>query len=223
MFNYENIGISWLGHDFFQISGAGIMIYIDPYELKREDLPPADIIITSHEHYDHCDVDAIEILSSKNTVLVGPKICQDKLNNDVPIKKEVKELNPYDEISIDEVKLSAIPAYNVHRFRSPGNPYHPEESGHIGTILDIDGTTIYHAGDTDKIPDMDDLNPDIALIPVSGTYVMDVDEAVEAAKVLDPKVIIPMHLGRGIGKLSFAEEFQRRLPNMRVEILPLEE
>lgn len=223
MFEYENVGITWLGHDFFQIKSGGTIIYIDPYELQREDLPVGDLIITSHEHYDHCDVDAISELSDDHTILIGPKICQDKLQNDVPVKKDVKELNPYDNLTIQNVRLTAIPAYNVHRFRSPGNPYHPEESGHIGTILDIEGTTIYHAGDTDKIPDMDSIHPDIALIPVSGTYVMDVEEAVEAAKVLDPKVIIPMHLGRGIGKLSFAEEFQSRLPGIRVELLPLEE
>ncbi|TFF97602.1 MAG: MBL fold metallo-hydrolase [Promethearchaeota archaeon] len=223
MFEYENVRIRWLGHDFFQIKGAGVVIYMDPYKLKREDLASADLIITSHEHFDHCDFDAINHLSDEKTILIGPKICQDKLQTKILVKKDVKELNPYEELTIGDIQLSAIPAYNIHRFRSPGNPFHPEESGHIGTIIDIDGTTIYHAGDTDKIPDMDDIHPDIALLPVSGTYVMDVEEAVEAAKVLDPKVIIPMHLGRGIGELSFAEEFQNKLPNMRVEILPLEE
>jgi len=223
MYEYKGIKIHWLGHDAFLIKAKGLNIYLDPYKLTKKDLPPADIIITSHEHFDHCSPDDIIKIANKDTVLVGPKICQEVLKNKVPEKKEVRELNPGDEIEVKGIKISAIPAYNTHRFRAPGQPFHPKESGHIGPIIDIDGTRIYHAGDTDKIEEMKGLEPDIALIPVSGTYVMDVPEAVEAAKEINAKVTIPMHVGRGIGELSYAEEFKNKLEELEVVTLELEE
>ncbi|MHA1302855.1 MAG: MBL fold metallo-hydrolase [Candidatus Heimdallarchaeaceae archaeon] len=221
---YEGIKIHWLGHDAFLIKAKGKNIYIDPYKLAKKDLPKADIVITTHEHFDHCNPEDIEKVAVENTVLVGPKITQSTLKG-IEKKSEVKELNPGDELEIEGIKLTAIPAYNFHRFRDPATktPFHPKESGHIGPIINIDGIRIYHAGDTDKIEEMDDLQPDIALIPISGTYVMDVPEAIEAAKAIKAKVTIPMHVGRGIGELSFLETFKANLPNLRVELLELEE
>ncbi|MHA1728903.1 MAG: MBL fold metallo-hydrolase [Promethearchaeota archaeon] len=223
MFEYKGIKFRWLGHDAFLIQVKGKNIYLDPYQLTNKDLPKADIIITSHEHFDHCHPESINIISTENTILIGPKICQEKLQNEIEIKKEVKELNPYGELQIDELKFSAIPAYNFHRFRSPGNPFHPKESNHIGAIIHVDDIRIYHAGDTDKIDEMKDLNVDIALLPVSGTYVMDVEECVEAAKLINPKVVIPMHVGRGIGKMEFRHQLKEKLPEMQVEILDIED
>ena len=223
MYEYKGIKIHWLGHDAFLIEAKGLNIYLDPYKLAKKDLPPADIIITSHEHFDHCSLDDIGKIANENTVLIGPKICQDTLKIKVPVKKEVLELNPNEEIEVKDIKISAIPAYNTHRFRAPGQPFHPKESGHIGPIINIDGIKIYHAGDTDKIDEMKGLEPDIALIPVSGTYVMDVDEAVEAAKDINAKITIPMHVGRGIGKLSYTEDFKNKVEGLEVVILELEE
>ena len=224
MYEYEGIKIHWLGHDAFWIEAKGKNIYIDPYKIAKTDLPPADIIITTHEHFDHCSVEDIEKLTTENTFILGPTICYETLTSKVYNKKVVLELHPEGEVvEVEGIKFSAIPAYNTHRFRAPGQPFHPKESKHIGPIIDIDGIKIYHAGDTDKIPEMDDLQPDIALIPVSGTYVMDVDEAVEAARAIKAKVTIPMHVGRGIGKLEYREQFKEKLPDMNVVILELEE
>jgi L-ascorbate metabolism protein UlaG (beta-lactamase superfamily) len=220
MFEYKNIKFHWLGHDSFLITAKGKNIYIDPYELtKTLNLPKADFIITSHEHYDHCNPESINILSTENTVLIGPKICQKLLNNKVKIKKEVKELNPYEELIVEDISFSAIPAYNFHRFRSPGVPFHPKKSNHIGPILQIDEIKIYHAGDTDNIEEMKDLNVDVALLPVSGTYVMDVDECVDAARSIKPKIVIPMHVGRGIGEMEFRYQLKEKLSDIHVEIL----
>ena len=194
----------------------------DPYELKKKDLPKADIIITSHEHFDHCNPDSINRISTSSTVLIGPKICQNKLINEIKRKENVLELNPGDSMSCKGIEFKAIPAYNIKRFRSPGNPFHPKESGHIGTILTINGLSIYHAGDTDKIPEMDDIEVNIALLPVSGTYVMDVPECAELADTLKTDIIIPMHVGRGIGKIEYTEELKKLLPNKHVEILKIE-
>ena len=225
MFEYKNVKIRWLGHDAFLIESKGKNIYIDPYKLGKSDLPKADIIISSHEHFDHCNPEAINQLSNENTILVGPNVVQAIFDDKIEIKKEKKVLNPGDTIEIEGIKLSAIPAYNTHRFRDPETktPFHPKESGHIGPIIDIDGTVIYHAGDADRIPEMENLEPTIALIPVSGTYVMDVEEAVEAAKVINAKFTIPMHIGRGIGELSFIDQFKTKLPDYEIVTLEIEE
>ena len=225
MFEYEGIKIHWLGHDAFLIKAKGKNIYIDPYKLSKADLPNADIVISSHEHFDHCNPEAINQVSSTETILIGPAVVQDIFDEKITKKIGMKELNPGDSFEIEGIKISAIPAYNIHRFRDPETktPFHPKESGHIGPIIDVDGITIYHAGDADKIPEMDGLNPTIALIPISGTYVMDVDEAVEAAKAINAKITIPMHIGRGIGKLEFIEEFKNKLPDHEIVAMELEE
>ncbi|MHA2358316.1 MAG: MBL fold metallo-hydrolase [Candidatus Heimdallarchaeaceae archaeon] len=225
MFEYEGIKIHWLGHDAFWIEAKGKDIYIDPYKLGKSDLPKADIVITTHEHFDHLNPEAINLVSSDKTYLVGPKSCQDKFEKEIEAKKELKELNPGGKIEIEGITLTAIPAYNFKRFRDPETktPFHPKEQGHIGPILDIDGITIYHAGDADNIEEMNDLQPTIAMIPVSGTYVCDVPDAIEAAKAIKANFTIPMHVGRGIGELSYLEEFKNKLPNMEVVVLELEE
>ena len=224
MMTCNDITIRWLGHDSFLIQAKGKTIYIDPYQITGEGLPTADIVITTHEHFDHCNPEAINRVASEATVLVGPRICMEILSgSEIIAKKAVEELNPGEEITIETITISAIPAYNTHRFRSPGKPFHPKESGHNGPILHIEETTIYHSGDTDKIPEMDNLKPTIALLPVSGTYVMDVPEAVAAAVAVDAEITIPMHVGRGIGELSFADDFKAKLGNKKVVVLPMDD
>ncbi|MCF2140736.1 MAG: MBL fold metallo-hydrolase [Candidatus Lokiarchaeota archaeon] len=229
MLEYKNIKIRWLGHDSFLIQtnkstgNNEITIYLDPYEISRKDFPKADIVITSHEHFDHCHPDSINLISASSTILVGPPITHDTLRNKVKTKKEIISLSPNETINIKGIKISAIPAYNTHRFRAPGKPFHPKDSGHIGTILHLGEITIYHSGDTDKITEMENLRPTIALLPVSGTYVMDAQECAEAVKIINPEIVIPMHVGRGIGSLDARFELRDLLPSYRVEILDLEE
>lgn len=224
MYEYNGIKIHWLGHDTFWLEAKGKNIYIDPYKISdKQNLAPADIIIVTHEHFDHCSVEDINTLSTENTFIVGATSCYEMLSSKVYNKRAVLELHPDGEmIDLDGIMVSAIPAYNTHRFRAPGQPFHPKESKHVGPIIHIDDIKIYHAGDTDKIPEMEDLQPDIAFLPVSGTYVMDVDEAVEAARAIKAKVTIPMHVGRGIGELSYREEFKKKLPDMEVVVLDIE-
>jgi L-ascorbate metabolism protein UlaG (beta-lactamase superfamily) len=115
-----------------------------------------------------------------------------------------------------------VPAYNLDKFRSPGELYHPKEAGYVGFVVTLDGKRIYHAGDTDHIPEMADLRDiNIALLPVSGIYVMTADEAVEAAKTIQPDVAIPMHVGRGIGSLGATQAFKKGAP-VDVVVLALE-
>lgn len=204
--------VHWLGHDTFRVDGP-TTIYFDPYQLG-EGLPQADVILISHEHHDHCSPEDIAKIQGDETIIVTVASAADQLEGDVRI------IGPGDTIQVKGIEVEAVPAYNVNKFRSPGQPFHPREAGHVGFVITVGGTRIYHAGDTDFIPEMAELQEiDIALLPVSGTYVMTVDEAVEAAEAIQPGLAIPMHVGRGIGSLASAEAFKEKAP---VDVLILE-
>ena len=118
-------------------------------------------------------------------------------------------MRPGDELAVGEVVVRAVPAYNVNKFRSPGNPFHPQPALHNGYVVTVDGVRVYFAGDTDHIPEMAGIECDVALLPVSGTYVMTAEEAAEAAKVIQPQVAVPMHYGAGVaGTRDDAARFQ---------------
>jgi L-ascorbate metabolism protein UlaG (beta-lactamase superfamily) len=190
--------ITWLGHDAFQIA-ASKMIYIDPFELAG-DLEPADVICITHEHHDHCSPGDVARIRREDTVIVAAENCRGKLEGDVRFVKAG------DTVTIDDLVIEVIPAYNVNK------RFHPREAGGVGYVLTVDGSRIYHAGDTDPIPEMDGLDVDIALLPVSGVYVATAEEAVEAAKKISPKVVIPMHYGSIVGSRADAERFKKLWP-----------
>ncbi len=188
--------IKWLGHDGFRIETEKT-IYIDPYEITSG--PKADLILVTHEHFDHCSPADVEKLQQDSTVIVTEKDSAEKLSGDVRVVK------PGDAITVGDIKIEAVPAYNLNK------TFHPKANGWLGYILEIDGTRLYHAGDTDFIPEMNDLNVDIALLPVSGTYVMTAEEAVEAALAIAPGLAIPMHYGTIVGEATDASTFQSAL------------
>jgi len=206
-------GIHWLGHDSFRIEGGGLVIYIDPYKLVGG--PKADMILITHDHGDHCSPEDVAKIQKAETIIVTIHSAAKKLSG------EIKTIEPGDELSVKGIAIQAIPAYNVNKFRSPGTPFHPPEAGHVGFLLTVDGVRIYHAGDTDLIPEMENIETDVALLPVSGTYTMTAEEAIEAAAAIRPKVAIPMHIGRHIGEMSAAERFKRGA-SVPVAILPAE-
>ncbi|MGD8243579.1 MAG: MBL fold metallo-hydrolase [Anaerolineae bacterium] len=214
--------IHWLGHDAFRIDGPPT-IYFDPYELG-EGYPEADVILISHDHFDHCSPECVAKILGEETIVVTIASAADILM-DAPLglsEDAVQIVEPGDGIQVRGIDVEAVPAYNVNKFRSPGVPFHPKEAGHVGFVVTLDGTRIYHAGDTDYIPEMKDLTDiDIALLPVSGTYVMTVDEAVQAAEAIQPGLVIPMHIGRGIGTPELAQAFKEKAA-VDVEILEME-
>ena len=205
--------IHWLGHDSFRIDGEGVVIYLDPYRLKEG--PKADLILITHDHQDHASPADVAKIQKPDTVIVTIAKAAEKLTG------EIKTVKPGDELTVKGVKIKAVPAYNVNKFRSPGVPFHPKEAGHVGYIITVKGVRIYHTGDSDFIPEMKDLAPDVALLPVSGTYVMTAEEAFEAAAAIHPKVAIPMHVGEGIGSLADAQRFKEKAA-VPVIVLPIE-
>lgn len=206
--------LHWLGHDSFRIDAGGLVIYIDPFMLKTDN-PKADLILTTHDHADHTSPQDIAKIRKPETVIVTVAKAAEKLTGDVQIVK------PGDDITIKGVGIKAVPAYNVNKFRSPGVPFHPKESGNVGYVVTVNGVRIYHAGDTDFIPEMKGIAVDVALLPVSGTYVMTAEEAVEAAGAIKPKVAVPMHVGGPVGTVKSADDFKTRA-TVPVIVLPIE-
>jgi len=195
--------IHWLGHDSFRID-AEKTIYLDPWKLKTK-VPPADLVLITHEHSDHCSPDDVSKIAGPETVILTNAASAEKLKRQ---KGQVRVVKPGDRLSVKDIQVEAVPAYNLNKFRSPGNPFHPQEAEHVGFIVTVGDQRIYHAGDTDNITEMSDFEVDIALLPVSGTYVMTAEEAAEAARRIGPKVTIPMHYGAGVvGTRADAERF----------------
>jgi len=191
--------IHWLGHDTFRIENDKT-IYTDPYELQGE-LPKADLILITHDHFDHLSPKDVAKVAKEDTVIVTIAAAAQKLKGDVRVVK------PGESLVVQGIPIETVPAYNVNKFRSPGVPFHLQESGHVGFIFTVGGQRIYHAGDTDVIPEMDDIEADIALLPVGGTYTMTADEAAEAANRIRPQIAIPMHWGTIVGSEKDAERF----------------
>jgi L-ascorbate metabolism protein UlaG (beta-lactamase superfamily) len=177
--------IHWLGHDSFRLDGP-VTIYIDPFRLSGA-LPPAGLILITHDHYDHCSPDDVKKIQGPDTVIVTVPAAAAKLSG------TIQTIRIGDKIEVKGVPIEAVPAYNIDK------RFHPKEAGNVGFIVTIEGQRVYHAGDTDLIPEMSAYKVDVALLPVSGTYVMTAAEAVEAAKAIKPKLIIPMHYGAIIG------------------------
>lgn len=194
--------ITHLGHAAFKIANGSGVIYIDPFKLPT-DSEPADFIFITHEHFDHCSPEDLKKILKEETVIIAPRECAPKIN------RQFESIKPGEKKTISSIEVETIPAYNLDKFREVGLPYHPKEDGKVGYILTIDGERLYHAGDTDFIPEMENLaNIDIALLPVSGTYVMTAEEAAKTANAFKPKVVIPMHFGDIVGSKKDAEKFQ---------------
>jgi L-ascorbate metabolism protein UlaG (beta-lactamase superfamily) len=193
--------LHWLGHASFRLDGPPT-IYFDPWRLKGES-PQADVVLVSHEHFDHCSPEDVGQISGPGTVIVANSGAAKNLHGDVRV------LQPGEHVTVGEVRIEAIPAYNVDKFRSPGVPFHPKEAGHVGYVVTVGQERIYFAGDTDHIPEMAGLDCDVALLPIGGTYTMDAEEAAQAATDIGPEVVVPMHWGSEVvGTRDDVERFR---------------
>ncbi len=207
------VRVRWLGHSSFQITGAHHVIYVDlkKYGKVVEATEKGNFILVTHNHGDHCCPSLIEKLSTKDTVIVAPKNCAPRF------KGNVRSLASSEEMTLDGLNIMAVEAYNVKRFRPSGKLWHPKGYG-VGYLIQIDGKRIYHAGDTDLIPEMSRLkNLDLAILPTGDKYTMDDSEAAEAALIIKPKFVLPMHTW-GIDRTKFKEAIEAR-SNINVILL----
>ena len=178
--------LHWFGQASFRLDGPPA-IYFDPVVDFAGDVIPADIILITHAHSDHYDAATLKKISSSETVIVTIQAIADMLAKD-GVPGEVRVLAPGESTTVGEIEIEGVPAYNIDK------RYHPKEAGNLGFIVTVDGVRLYHAGDTDAIPEMAEFHPDIALIPIGGTYTMNPAQAVEAVAALKPQVVVPMHI-----------------------------
>lgn len=186
----------------------GIIIYIDPFRINEEK-HDADLILITHDHYDHYSPEDIKKIIKKDTIIVAPKTINE-LNN----KENITFVEPNQTYNINGYKIDTIPAYNISKH------FHPKENNWIGYIIEIDGLKYYVAGDTDITPENRQIKCDVALIPIGGTYTMDYKEASELINIIKPKIAIPTHYGSIVGDITDGEKFKKLIDNtIDVQIL----
>lgn len=215
-----NIELNWLGNAGFLIED-GKKIYIDPYNLSGEK-PKADIILITHRHQDHCSIVDMEKILKDGTTVILTADCQSKLTkSDYRINMQIIE--PGDELELQGVKIQAVPAYNLDK------EFHTKAEGWVGYIIKFENTIIYHAGDTDIIPEMEKLtgygkdgNEFVALLPVGGKFTMNYEEAANAAEKIKPSLAIPMHYGSVQGTEQDADKFVELCKEKGIKAIKLE-
>ncbi len=199
--------IHWLGHDTFKVIGEKV-VYTDPFKIKKKDT--ADVILITHEHFDHCSPEDVKAIQGSKTFIVATSDSAKKLSGKIKIVK------PGEKINVEGVEIEIVPAYNTNK------QFHTKDKGWVGYVFTLKGQRIYLAGDTDYIPEMKNLKVDIALLPVSGTYVMTAEEAIKAALDIKPKIAIPMHYGSIVGSADDAKKFAEGLKG-KIEVVILQE
>ena len=177
--------IFWLGHASFKIKMfSGRIIYLDPYNIKNGE-EKADIIVTSHSHSDHFSRSDIKKIWKDDTILLGPVSIADSLK-----KFDGQALEIGEEFAYKDFTIELFPAYTIKKST------HPKSNNWVGTIIESAGKSVYHAGDTERIPEMKELanrKITVALLPCGGTYTMDFEEATDAALDIQPEIVVPMH------------------------------
>ena len=201
--------IHWIHHASFMIEAGGRVIYIDPFKIK--DNIPADYIFVTHAHFDHFSVNDIDSIIKEGTVIICPDAVAKELKG-----YNFKKIKPGDTFELEGIKCEATPAYNIEK------NFHPKNDDNVGYIIEIEGARIYNSGDTDYIPEMNDLKDiTVALVPVAGTYTMNPKEAARAVNAFKPQIAVPMHFGElVVGDMQNAEEFKKLVKEpVKVEIM----
>jgi len=218
-FEFNGVELRWMVIGGVKIKKGDTVIYVDPKDINRKNyemLEPADYIIITHEHTPHYSPIDMYYLSHDETIWITPP--------SISITRQNQErVSPGDSLSYNDVKFEFTPSYNVDKKRPTGELFHPPEDLNIGVIIDFSGTRIYHAGDTDVIPEMKDIKADIAFLPVSGYAWMTANEAIQAVELLkmsgELDYVIPIHYGYNQGTDTDALLFSRNV-NCSVVLLP---
>lgn len=185
-------------------------IYFDPYKIE-DDRHDADIIFITHNHYDHMDDESIKKVKNDNTIIVAPKSMEEVIKN---IRfKDYIYLNPNEEININSINVRTVPAYNLNK------TFHPKENNWLGYIITYNNVSYYIAGDTDKTTENEKIKCDIAFIPIGGHFTMNVNEAAALIRIINPKIVIPIHYGSIIGDVEDGKRLKESLSDTNIEVI----
>ncbi|WP_462272701.1 MBL fold metallo-hydrolase [Methanohalophilus sp.] len=182
------VHIDWLGHAGFRLRGDNLVVYIDPYDvggyISYED--QADVLLITHEHFDHCSPQDIQKVRKSTATTLIPTNCSLQFRGDARRIEAGDVLR--DELAIKGLNIEIVAAYNINK------SFHPPGEG-VGYVVELEGLRIYHAGDTDLIDEMASIEADVVLLPIGGNYTMDEKQAAEAVSCIGPAYVIPMHYG----------------------------
>jgi L-ascorbate metabolism protein UlaG (beta-lactamase superfamily) len=185
-----DLKITFIGHGTLMFAFGGKVVHVDPWTKLADysEMPKADIILITHEHQDHLDLKAIELIRTENSQVVLTEICAEQVEGGTVMKNgDVK--------TIDGLKIEAVPAYNIVQMRSEGVPFHPKGSGN-GYILTFGDKRVYVGGDTENTPEVKNLEGiDVAFLPMNLPYTMTPEMVADAAKAFKPKILYPFHFG----------------------------
>jgi L-ascorbate metabolism protein UlaG (beta-lactamase superfamily) len=210
-----DLKITFIGHGSLMFTFAGKVIHVDPVSQEADytKLPKADLILVTHQHGDHLDLKALDILRTGKTQLVLTEICAQQVKGGMVMKNgEVKDLAG--------LKIEAVPAYNLVHMRSPGNPFHPQGEGN-GYVITFGDKRVYVAGDTENTPEMKKVEKiDVAFLPMNLPYTMTPEMVADGAKAFKPKILYPYHFGETdtsklLGLLKDSKEIEVRIRKMK--------
>jgi len=202
--------VTWLGYAGFMIKTGGLNVFIDPFRLHDFSVK-ADIIFITHPHFDHLNLEGIGRIIKPTTHFIAPAEAAKGINS-----RNITIVAPGDRGSVEGIEFEATAAYNIDPEKLG---FHKKASGWVGYIINAEGKRIYHPGDTDLIEEMKKIDVDLALIPCGGKYVMDIDEAIMATKVIKAKNFAPMHYRALLGKEGSEKAEKKFLENVKGAIL----
>ena len=206
-------GIVWTGQASVKIPGLGANVYVDPYKVKTQD--KADLVMITHSHDDHLSSSSLEKICHNQTTIIAPADVASKMKR-IP-QKETLVVKPGDKVTVNNLTVEAVPMYNVKKTQC-----HPKSKNWVGYVITGNGVSVYHAGDTERIPEMDQIHCDIALLPLGQKYTMNsVEEAAESARAVHAKIAVPIHFGIYEGSQKDAVKFKDLLSG-QMEVVILE-
>jgi L-ascorbate metabolism protein UlaG (beta-lactamase superfamily) len=185
-----DLAITFIGHGTLMFAFGGITIHVDPWSKLADyaKLRKADIVLITHDHFDHFDRDALKKVSTAKTVVIMTERCKTK-------GVEGSVMKNGDTRTIAGIKIEAVPAYNIVDKRPDGQPYHPKGEGN-GYVVTFGDKRIYVAGDTENTPEMKKLPAvDVAFLPMNLPYTMTPEMVADAALALRVKILYPYHFG----------------------------
>ena len=189
-------------HTSIRIKSGHSTMYFDPFQIEEE-YHDADFIFLTHDHYDHYSPEDIKKVMGEHTTIIAPERMADTIASDLSGYESIVAVGAGVFKSVNRLEFDTVPAYNQLK------PFHSKAAGWVGYVVRIDGKRVYVAGDTDATKEARQVQCDIALVPIGGTYTMDAKKAAELVNEIRPQIAIPTHYGNIVGKPADADTFEK--------------